>query len=149
MSIRPERGYGLVRLRKSLSLFANIRPVHLYPSLVHSTPLRPDVVAGVDFIIVRELTGGIYFAEPKQITGGPEGRAAVDTLAYTEQDIRRILRVGFRLAERRRRKVTSVDKFQILCSSDLWCEIADEVALEYPDVVLEHSLVEVDPARCA
>jgi 3-isopropylmalate dehydrogenase len=119
VSIRPERGYGIIRLRKTLSLFANIRPVRLYPSLVHSPQLKPDVVAGVDFIIVRELTGGIYFAEPKQITRAPEGRAAVDTLACTEQEIWRILRVGFRLAERRRKEVTSVDKFQILCSSDL------------------------------
>lgn len=142
LKVRPELGYGIIRLRKIFGLFANLRPVRLFPSLVNSANLKPEVLEGVDFIIVRELTGGIYFAEPKQLFRTPEGRRAVDTLAYTEEEIRRIVRVGFELAKRRRKKLTSVDKFQILRSSDLWREIAMEVASEYPDVEVEYALVD-------
>ena len=94
LKIRPELGYGIIRLRKTFGLFANLRPVHLFSCLVNSTNLKPEVVNGIDIIIVRELTGGIYFAEPKQLLRTPEGRSAVDTLAYTEEEIKRILRVG-------------------------------------------------------
>ena len=142
LTSRPELGYGIIRLRKIFGLFANLRPVRLFPSLVNSTNLKPEVVEGVDIIIVRELTGGLYFGEPKQLFRGPEGRRAVDTLAYTEEEIRRIVRVGFELARSRRKKLASVDKFQILRSSDLWREIAMEVASEYPDVEPEYVLVD-------
>ena len=139
---RPELGYGIIRLRKTFGLFANLRPVRLFPSLVNSTNFKPEVVEGVDIIIVRELTGGLYFAEPKQLFRSPEGRRSVDTLAYSEDEIRRIVRVGFELAGSRKKKLTSVDKFQILRSSDLWREIAMEVASEYPDVEPEYILVD-------
>lgn len=139
---RPERGYGFIRLRKEMGFFANLRPVRIFPSLVNATHLKPEVVSGVDFIIVRELTGGIYFGEPKELVRGADGRRAVDTLRYSEDEIRRIVRVGFELARVRRKKLTSVDKFQILRSSDLWREVATEVASEYPDVELEHALVD-------
>ena len=140
--VRPELGYGLIRLRKELGLFANLRPVRLFSALVNSTNLKPEVVEGVDFVIVRELTGGLYFSEPKGIRQTSEGREAIDTLIYSEKEIKRIVRVGFELARTRQRKLTSVDKFQILRSSDLWREIASELALEYPDVQLEHMHVD-------
>jgi len=147
LKVRPELGYGLIRLRKELGLFANIRPVRLFPSLVNSTNLKPEVVNGIDFIIIRELTGGIYFAEPKQVFREDSGRRAVDTCAYSEEEIRRILRVGFELARVRRKKLTSVDKFQILRTSDLWREIAKETAAEYPDVEVEYGLVDSTAMR--
>jgi len=147
VKVRPEFGYGLTRLRKELGLFANLRPVRLYPALVDSTNLKPEVVNGVDFILVRELTGGIYFAEPKRTWQTPEGRQAVDTLIYSEKEIERIIRVGFKLARSRRKKLTSVDKFQILQSSELWRQVAEELAREYPDVQLEHMLVDACAMR--
>lgn len=147
LKIRPELGYGIIRLRKILGLFANLRPVRLFPSLVDSSNLKPEVVDGVDLIIVRELTGGIYFSEPKQVLRTPDGRKAIDTLLYTEEEIRRIVRVGFELARNRRKKLTSVDKFQILRSSDLWREIAVEVSSEYPDVAVEYMLVDTCAMR--
>jgi len=142
LKVRPELGYGFIRLRKTLGLFANLRPVRLFPSLINSSNLKPEIVKGVDFIIIRELTGGIYFSEPKELLRTPEGRKAVDTLVYTEEEIRRILRVGFELARGRRKKLTSVDKFQILRSSDLWREVAVEVSSEYPDVEVDYVLVD-------
>lgn len=138
----PEPGYGLIRLRRELGLFANIRPVRFFPAMIQSICLKEDVVKGADFIILRELAGGIYFGKPKGISRSPEGRSAVDTLAYKEEEIARIIRLGFELARTRRKKLTSVDKFRILASSDLWREIAGEIALEYPDVLLEHALVD-------
>ncbi|MDD5007410.1 MAG: 3-isopropylmalate dehydrogenase [Syntrophorhabdaceae bacterium] len=147
LKLRPELGYGLIRLRKELGLFANIRPVRLFPSLINSTNFKPEVVNGVDFIIIRELTGGIYFAEPKQVFRDSGARRAVDTCAYSEEEIRRILTVGFELARGRRKKLTSVDKFQILRTSDLWREIAKEVAAEYPDVEVEYGLVDSTAMR--
>ena len=142
LKTRPELAYGLIRLRKIFGLFANLRPVRLFPSLVNSTNLKPEVVDGVNILIVRELTGGIYFSEPKQVFRTPEGRKAIDTLLYTEEEIQRIIRVGFELARSRRKKLTSVDKFQILRSSDLWREIATEISSEYPDVEMEHMFVD-------
>ncbi len=142
LGVGPERGYGLIRLRKELGLFANVRPVRVFSSLLDSTNLKPDMVEGVDLVIVRELTGGIYFGQPKQLLRTPWGRRAIDTMAYSEEEIRRIVRVGFELARGRRKRLTSVDKFQILRTSDLWREIAVEVSSEYPDVELEHSLAD-------
>ncbi|HOE19195.1 MAG TPA: 3-isopropylmalate dehydrogenase [Syntrophorhabdaceae bacterium] len=139
---RPERGYGIIRLRKEMGLFANLRPVKLFPSVIGTSHLKPEFVKGVDFIIVRELTGGIYFGEPKELIRSPEGRSAVDSMRYSEDEIRRIVRVGFELARVRRKKLTSVDKFQILKCSDLWREVAIEVSAEYPDVEIEHALVD-------
>lgn len=135
---RPESGYGLIRLRKEMGLFANVRPVKLFSFLIDASRLKPEVVSGVDFIIIRELTGGIYFGEPKELIRSPEGRSAVDSMRYSENEIKRIVRVGFELARSRRKKLTSVDKFQILRCSDLWREVVNEVATEYADVSLEH-----------
>ena len=139
-AVRPED--GLLALRKSLELFANLRPVKPHPALIDASPLKPEVLEGVDLVVVRELTGGLYFAQPKKRWSGPDGRAAVDTLAYTEAEILRILHTAFRLAQTRRRRVTSVDKANVLETSRLWRELADSVAEDYPDVSLEHMLVD-------
>jgi 3-isopropylmalate dehydrogenase len=139
---RPEPGYGFIRLRKTLGLFANIRPVYLFPSMIESPAIKREVIEGVDLMIIRELTGGIYFGEPKQLIRDPSGRRAVDSLVYSEEEIARIVRVGFEMARRRRKKLTSVDKFQILRSSDLWREVANEVSQDYSDVTLEHAMVD-------
>lgn len=138
--VHPEE--GLLTLRKELKLFANIRPVKVYPSLTDSTPLKPALLQGVDMVVIRELTGGLYFAKPKRRWATSRGRRAVDTMAYSEGEVKRILRVGFQLARSRRKKLTSVDKANILQSSRLWREIALELAGEYPDVSLEHILVD-------
>ena len=137
---RPER--GLLELRKGLGLFANLRPVRIHPALVASSPLKAERLAGVDILVVRELTGGLYFAEPRfrELVG--ERRRAVDTLAYDDVEIRRLVHLGFRLAEGRRKLVTSVDKANVLESSRLWREVAVEVGREFPAVRLEHQLVD-------
>ena len=132
----------MLALRKSLQLFANLRPVKLHPALIDASPVKPAVLKDVDLVVVRELTGGLYFAEPKKRWADADGRAAVDTLAYTEAEVRRILHTGFRLAMTRRGRVTSVDKANVLETSRLWRELADEVAQDYPDVTLEHMLVD-------
>lgn len=147
ISNRPEFGYGLIRLRKELGLFANIRPVKLFHSLKDFTNIKPDIVKGIDFLIVRELAGGIYYSEPKRVWKTDEGRKAVDTLIYSEEEIERILRVGFELARSRHKKLTSVDKFQILATSGLWREIANELAEEYPDVKFENMLADACAMR--
>jgi 3-isopropylmalate dehydrogenase len=139
-AVRPEQ--GLLRLRKELGLFANLRPVRLFPELSGASPLRAEVVEGVDLIIVRELTGGLYFGQPQGRQGSPPSREAVDTLFYTEGEIARLLRVAFELARGRRRHVTSVDKANVLASSRLWREVAHEVAKEYPEVTCEDMLVD-------
>ena len=139
-SVRPED--GLLALRKSLQLFANLRPVKLHPALIDASPVKPEVLEGVDLVVVRELTGGLYFAQPKKRWTDAGGQAAVDTLAYTEAEIRRILHAAFRLARTRRRRVTSVDKANVLETSRLWRELADSVAAEYRYVSLEHMLVD-------
>lgn len=138
--VRPEQ--GLLKIRKELGLFANLRPVRLIPALVDASPLRPEVVRGTDMVIVRELTGGLYFGQPQGREDGPTGRAAVDTLRYTEGEIERLMRVAFDLARSRRRKVTSVDKANVMASSRLWREVAHEVARDYPDVEMEDILVD-------
>jgi 3-isopropylmalate dehydrogenase len=138
--VRPED--GLLAMRKGLRLFANLRPVKLYPPLINSTNLKPEVVDGVDFICVRELTGGLYFGRPKRQWQTSKGRRAVDTMAYSEQEIERIVRVGFELARSRKKKLVSVDKANVLETSRLWRQVAMEVAQKYPDVELEHMLVD-------
>jgi len=143
--VRPED--GLLALRKELGLFANLRPVKVFPMLVNSTTLKPEVIEDVDLVIVRELTGGLYFGQPKKRWQTPEGRQAVDTLFYSEGEIERILRVGFELARSRSRKLISVDKANILESSRLWRQIAIELSAEYPDVELQHMLVDACAMR--
>ena len=137
---RPED--AILGLRKALGFFANLRPVKVFPSLLNSSSLKPSVIEGVDILMVRELTGGLYFARPKKRWQTARGRRAVDTLRYTENEIERVLRVSFELAQRRRKKLTSVDKANVLESSRLWREIAMELAGDYPDVELEHMLVD-------
>jgi len=143
--VRPEQ--GLLGLRKGLGVFANLRPVRVHPDLVSASPLKPKRLAGVDLIVVRELTGGLYFGQPKgrQIVDGRE--QAVDTLVYTDEEIRRVVRLAFRFAQQRRKKVTSVDKANVLESSRLWRKVAVEVAAEFPDVALEHMLVDTASMR--
>jgi 3-isopropylmalate dehydrogenase len=137
---RPE--IGLFKIRSGLKLYANLRPVRLFKSLVDSSPLRPDRIANVDLLMVRELTGGLYFGRPQERQQTPEGIRAVDTMVYTEGEIRRIVERAFGLARLRRKKVTSVDKANVLETSRLWRQIAVEVAAKNPDITLEHQLVD-------
>jgi 3-isopropylmalate dehydrogenase len=148
---RPER--ALLRLRKHFGLFANLRPVTLYPELAHASPLRPEIQgAGIDLLMVRESTGGLYYAYPKKTTpvmehkeaGSParEVLRAVDTMALTASEIERIAHVAFRAAWQRRKKVTSVDKANILETSILWRKVVTEISHQYPEVVLENMLVD-------
>ena len=138
--VRPED--GLLALRKELGLFANLRPVKVFPMLVDATNLKPEVVRGVDIVVVRELTGGLYFGKPKKQWRTARGRRAVDSMVYSEKEIDRILRVGFEVARGRGKKLISVDKANVLESSRLWRQIAIELSTEYPDVALEHMLVD-------
>ncbi|KXT78377.1 3-isopropylmalate dehydrogenase [Streptococcus sp. DD13] len=133
--IRPEQ--GLLAIRKELNLFANIRPVKIFDALKHLSPLKADRIEGVDFVMVRELTGGIYFGEHTLTE-----EAARDVNDYSAEEIRRILVKAFEIARTRRKKVTSIDKQNVLATSKLWRQVADEVAKEYPDVTLEHQLVD-------
>jgi 3-isopropylmalate dehydrogenase len=139
-TVRPEQ--ALFALRGGLGLYANLRPVTVHPALAEASPLRPERLEGVDLLIVRELTGGIYFGERTEATGEPGSRSARDTLPYAEDEIRRVVRLAFDTARTRRRKVTSVDKANVLATSRLWRRVADEVASDYPDVALEHRLVD-------
>jgi len=143
--VHPED--GLLALRKGLGLFANLRPVKVFPPLVDSTNLKPEVIKGVDLIFVRELTGGLYFARPKRQWQTSRGRRATDSMTYSEQEIERIVKVGFELARGRRKKLVSVDKANVLESSRLWRQVTMEVAKEYPDVELEHMLVDACSMR--
>ena len=137
---RPEA--GLLKLRKSLNLFANVRPAYLYEELKAACPLRDEIIGdGFDMVIMRELTGGLYFGERKTVEENGV-RKATDTLTYTEEEIRRIARRGFDIAMKRRKKVTSVDKANVLDSSRLWRSVVEEVAKDYPEVTLEHMLVD-------
>lgn len=133
--IRPEQ--GLLTLRKELQLYANIRPVKIFNALKHLSPLKEERIAGVDFVVVRELTGGIYFGE--HILKEDKARDIND---YSYEEIRRIVRKAFEIAETRRKKVTSIDKQNVLATSKLWRKVADEVAKEFPEVTLEHQLVD-------
>ena len=143
--VHPED--GLLALRKGLKLFANLRPVKVFPMLVDSASLKPEVIRGVDLMVVRELTGGLYFGEPKKQWRTAKGRQAVDTMAYSEVEIERILRVGFELARSRRKKLASVDKANVLQSSRLWRQIAIEMSADYPDIELQHMLVDACAMR--
>ena len=134
--LRPEQ--GLLAIRKHFDLFANLRPVKAVPSLLHASPLKEEVVKHVDMMIVRELTGGIYFGEPSRKTA----KSAVDTLVYTREEIERIIEKAFELARLRQGKVTSVDKANVLQSSKLWREVVEEMKKGYPDVEVEHQLVD-------
>ena len=138
--VRVER--GLLTLRKELGLYANLRPVKTYPALAHASPLKDEKLKGVDMLVLRELTGGLYYGQPRGRTKTDGGIRVVDTLAYTDVEIRRIVDLGFRLAQGRRCHLTSVDKSNVLESSRLWREIALEVAQDYPDVVLAHQLAD-------
>jgi len=144
-AIRPEQ--GLLGLRQHLGLFANLRPVFTFPELYESSPLKLERVQGVDLLIVRELTGGLYFGEPRfrEVVGGQI--RAVDTLAYTKSEVRRVVRLAFKLARNRRNKVTSIDKANVLEASRLWRQVANEVAEEFPDVEFEHQLVDAAAMR--
>lgn len=138
--LRPEA--GLLKIRKELNLFANLRPAYLYEELKEACPLRDDIIGnGFDMMIMRELTGGLYFGErsTKEVNGV---MTAVDTLTYNEEEIRRIAVKGFDIAMKRRKKVTSVDKANVLDSSRLWRKVVEEVAKDYPEVTLEHMLVD-------
>lgn len=138
--LRPEA--GLLKLRYELGLFANLRPVKVFDALADASPLKPEVVRGVDLVIVRELTGGLYFGKPSRQWETEEGRRAVDTMEYSEGEIRRLAELGYQLAAGRRRKVTSVDKSNVLATSQLWRAAVDEVAAAHPHVTTEHQLVD-------
>ena len=139
-NLRPEA--GLLKIRKALNLFANLRPAYLYPELAAACPLKEDISkAGFDMMIMRELTGGLYFGERKTVEENGI-RKAIDTLTYDENEIRRIAIKGFDIAMKRRKKVTSVDKANVLDSSRLWRAVVEEVAKDYPEVELEHMLVD-------
>jgi 3-isopropylmalate dehydrogenase len=137
---RPEQ--ALLSLRKNLSLYANLRPVKAIKELIPASPLRPEIINGVDLVVVRELTSGIYFGTPSERRQGGAGREAVDTLYYSEAEITRVLRFGFELAQQRRKRIASVDKANILASSRLWREIAGELSASFKDVAFENVLVD-------
>ncbi len=140
VKVRPEQ--GLLTIRKALGLYANLRPVSVFPALEEASPLKPELVRGVDVMVVRELTGGIYFGRPSKRWQERRGWAAVDTLVYREHEIERVLRLAFELARGRKQHVASVDKANVLESSRLWRTIATRVATDYPEVRLEHVLVD-------
>ncbi len=135
--VRPEQ--GLLRMRKQLGLFANIRPVETFPSLLHKSPLRRELVEGADFVCIRELTGGIYFGEKGR---KDNGNTAFDTCTYTRAEIERIVRLGYEFAGKRNKKLTVVDKANVLESSRLWREVAQELAPAYPEVTTEFMFVD-------
>lgn len=138
---RPEQ--ALLRLRKELGLFANLRPATVHPQLVNASTLRPEVVSGLDVLIVRELTGDIYFGQPRGIRAAEGGgREGFDTMRYTEHEITRIARVGFAAARKRARRLCSVDKANVLETSQLWREVVTAVGKDYPDVALSHMYVD-------
>jgi len=137
---RPEK--GLLGIRKALGVYANLRPVRAYASQLDSSPLKNHLVEGTDMIIVRELTGGIYYGSPRGIIESGAEVRAVNTMTYTRSEIERVARMAFRLAQARRKKVTSVDKSNVLENSQLWRRVVTEVAREFPDVALDHMLVD-------
>ncbi len=143
--VRPED--GLLAIRKGLGLYANLRPVKPHPALTFASPLREEKLKGVDFIVVRELTGGLYFGKPKERRQEDGHTVAVDTMEYHDYEIRRIVDLAFKLAQARRKKVSSVDKANVLVTSRLWREIATEMGSDYPDVKLEHVLVDTASMR--
>ena len=142
---RPER--GLLALRKGLGVFANLRPVKVHPALIDASPLKPEKLEGVDILVVRELTGGLYFGFPKgrDVKDGRE--RAVDTLEYYDYEVKRVVELAFKLARGRKKKVTSVDKANVLESSRLWRQITTKIGKENPDIELEHMLVDTASMR--
>ncbi|MFA7399003.1 MAG: 3-isopropylmalate dehydrogenase [Sideroxydans sp.] len=139
--MRPER--GLLRIRKELNLFANLRPALLYPELANASTLKPEVVSGLDIMIVRELTGDVYFGQPRGITTLPNGeREGVNTMRYSESEIIRIGHVAFGIAMKRNKKLCSVDKANVLETTELWRMVMTELSKEYPEVALTHMLVD-------
>lgn len=141
MSVRPEK--GLLQIRSALKLFANLRPAILYPQLAEASTLKPEIVEGLDIMIVRELTGGIYFGQPRGIRHLEGGeREGFNTLVYRESEIRRLARVAFAIAMKRGRRVCSVDKANVLEATELWREVVTEVAREFPEVELSHMYVD-------
>jgi 3-isopropylmalate dehydrogenase len=139
-AVRPEQ--ALFALRGGLELFANLRPVKVNPALVPSSPVRPELLDGVDLLIVRELTSGLYFGRPSEQRDTPQGRVGIDTLWYTEAEIRRVVRLAFELAGGRRGRLTSVDKANVLATSRLWRKVVEETKGEFPDVEVAHQLVD-------
>ena len=137
---RPEK--GLLGLRKTLDVFANLRPIVAYESLIESSPLKNDIVRGTDMLIVRELTAGLYFGTPRGITEDGGERVAVNSMVYRQSEVERVARMAFELARKRRGKVTSVDKANVLENSQMWRQIVTEIAKEYADVELDHVLVD-------
>jgi len=141
MTDRPEK--GLLALRKGLNLFANLRPAILYPQLTHASTLKPEVVSGLDLLIVRELTGGIYFGQPRGVRTLENGeRQGYNTLVYSESEIERIAHVAFQAAQKRGKRVCSIDKSNVLETTALWKEVVTRIAPQYPDVELTHMLVD-------
>ncbi len=138
--VRPEQ--GLLAIRRELGLFANLRPVKVLDELRSCSPLRPELLQGVDLLIVRELTGGAYFGKPQGTERSEQGERAVDTMAYTDHEVRRIVRLACEIAQRRRGKLCSIDKANVLESSRLWRRIAIQTAADFPGVALEHALVD-------
>jgi 3-isopropylmalate dehydrogenase len=138
--VRPEQ--VLFALRGGLGLYANLRPVSVHPALIGASPLRPELLEGVDMLIVRELTGSVYFGERQEAAGGVGDRSAMDTMPYHEREIARIVRLAFELARGRKGRVMSVDKANVLATSRLWRTVASEVAADFPDVALSHQLVD-------
>ena len=139
-AVRPEQ--GLLALRKGMGVFANLRPVRLHPDLTAASPLKTSLLSGVDILVVRELTGGLYFGTPKGNDEVNGHRRAFDTMIYEDYEIERIVDLAFRLAAGRRKKITSVDKANVLASSRLWRKVCMEVAEKYPEIALEHMLVD-------
>ena len=137
---RPEK--AILGLRKECDFFANLRPATVFPELADASTLRADVVAGLDIMIIRELTGDIYFGEPRGVSGEKGSRVGINTMHYTEAQIRRIMHVAFRTASQRGKRLCSIDKMNVLEAMQLWRDIAIEMAPEYPDVVLSHMLVD-------
>ncbi len=137
---RPEK--GLLRIRKELDLFANLRPAKVWEPLIDSSPLKPEVVKGTDMLVVRELTGDVYYGEPRGIFEENGKRVGVNTMKYSEDEIRRVVRKAFEIARKRRKKLTSVDKSNVLEVSGLWKEIVEEEKKNFPDVELEHLYVD-------
>ncbi len=139
-AVRPED--AILGMRKQLGLFANLRPVRIHSEMIDESTLKPEVLEGVDMVVIRELTGGLYFGQPKKRWENASGRQGVDTLRYSEKEVERVCHVAFQLARQRRKKVTSVDKANVLRTGQLWREVATEVGRQYPDVELEHILVD-------
>ena len=137
---RPEK--GLLKIRKELDLYANLRPAKVWEPLIDSSPLRPEVVRGTDMLVVRELTGGIYYGEPRGVFEENSKRVGVNTMKYTEDEIRRVVRKAFEIAMKRKKKLTSVDKANVLEVSGLWREVVEEESKNFPEVELEHLYVD-------